>query len=103
MPPPVTTGMLTAIPELLPRLIVIVLNQTEGSRAITRAGTVLMSVCSLRLKQRFETFVFSGAWRAVLSSCFSLRQTFFQLFVFLGGAAEVPDLLEKTGGGAAGF
>ena len=39
IPPPVTTGMLRAIPEELPRSIVTVLNQTDESRAMTRAGT----------------------------------------------------------------
>ncbi len=55
----VTTGMLTAMPDVLPRLIVIVLNQTDGSRAITRAGTDLDFALFLEIEQCFETVVFS--------------------------------------------
>ena len=72
MPPAVTTGMLTAIPELLPRLIMIVLNHTDGSRAITRAGTFLMSFCSFSFsssrRRSFSAADCCAVWSSV-STC----------------------------------
>src|SRR6476646_5438084 len=68
IPLPVTTGMFTATPELLPRLIVIVLNQTEGSRAITRAGILWMLLCSLRFSSVLRRSFSALSWRALFNS-----------------------------------
>ena len=103
MPPPVTTGMLTAIPELLPRLIVIVLNHTEASRAITRAGTDWICDLFIQIQKCFETLVFGGCLAGGVEFLLNLRQTLLELFVLLGRATEVPDLFEEAGCCAAGF
>ena len=39
MPSGVATGMSRSTPDIVPRLMMSELNQTEGSRAMTRAGT----------------------------------------------------------------
>ena len=53
-------------------------------------------------EDRATAMIRLGLTRGVKFS-FDFGQPLFQLFVFLSGTTEVPDLLEESGGCAAGF
>src|SRR6185503_6786805 len=55
----------------------------------------------IQIQQGFETFIFSGGLLRGVKFRFNLGQSFFELFVLACSAAEIPDLLKETGGGAA--
>ena len=57
IPPDVTTGMLRAIPEELPRLIVTVLNQTEAIARNNSRSNLIVTSLFFEVEQLLQTLV----------------------------------------------